>query len=241
MTGTLINAGAIVLGGVIGLTVARNISERTQHKLKLFLGLFTIYAGMSTTWGTLSGSFGRGLKVLGIACLALILGNILGKLLHIQKSLNKLGRYARDRWTAGTSSPDSKNSGAEGFVTCTLLFCVGPMAIIGPLQDALNNSLKVLAIKSAMDGVSTIAFSKTFGAGVMLAALPVLAYQGTITLGARLLRPLLERQELLDPLNATGGLLILCTSVLILDLAKPPLGDYLPALVVAPVLAYFWM
>jgi uncharacterized membrane protein YqgA involved in biofilm formation len=114
------------------------------------------------------------------------------------------------------------------------------MAIIGSLEDGLTGQFKVLAIKSAMDGLATLAFVKPFGIGPIFAAIPVLAYQGTITLGAKSLQPFLADQVLLDSVNATGGLLILCISVVLLELQKVPLADYLPALVVAPVLTWIF-
>ena len=239
MIGTFINAGAIVAGGVAGLALGKNISDKTQFRIKLILGVAVIYLGFSTIWKALSTfSFLSVLKIIGIALLAIVLGNVIGKLLRIQKALNKAGQYARERW----SGADSQNQKfGEGFMTCTILFCVGPMAIIGAIQDALNNDIKLLAAKSVIDGLASMAFVKTFGWGVILSAIPVLAYQGTITLGAELVEPMLRQPGMLAALNVTGGLLILCTSLIILEVAKVPLGDYLPALVVAPLLAYWWM
>jgi uncharacterized protein len=238
MTGTILNVGAIVLGGTLGLSLGRGLSEKAQLRIKLGLGLFTIWVGFSTTWDAIGGSFGRVVKQILIVCLALVLGNALGKLLKIQKRLNRLGEYARQQWQ---KSHQGSTRFAEGFVTASLLFCVGPMAIIGALQDALNDNYRILGIKSVMDGLATMAFVKTFGWGVILSAVPVLAYQGTITLGAEFLRPYFEQRAMLDALNATGGLLIVCASVMILDIAKVPLADYLPALIVAPLLAWWWM
>lgn len=238
MTGTLINVGAILTGGILGLFLGKDLSEKTQFRIKMALGAFTIYLGFKTTWVSINGSFGQVLKQIVIVLLALILGNVIGKLLLIQKGLNRLGAYAREQWE---HSQNRQSRFGEGFVTCSLLFCIGPMAIIGSLQDALANNIKILAIKSAMDGLATMAFVKTFGWGVILAAIPVLAYQGTITLGAEFLEPYLRNKDVLDSINATGGLLIVCTSVLILDFAKVPLADYLPSLIVAPLLTYWWM
>jgi hypothetical protein len=130
---------------------------------------------------------------------------------------------------------------SEGFVTCTLLFCVGPMAIVGSLQDGLNGNFRVLALKSVMDGLAAFAFAKTFGPGVILSAVPVLAYQGAITLAATAVKPFLdEHPEMESALNAAGGLLVVCISVVILELRKVPLANYLPTLVVAPLLAWWW-
>jgi len=238
MIGTILNTAAILLGGTVGLTVARDISPKNQIRLKFVLGAFIIYAGFSTTWSALSGSFGRVLKLLGIVSLALVLGNILGKLLRLQKSVNYLGQYAKERLVKSSTAGENRIS--EGFITCTLLFCVGPMAILGALQDGLTGSFRTLAIKSVLDGLSTMAFAKTFGWGVLLSALPVLAYQGTITLAATAIQPLLENKDVLDSINATGGLLVAFIALIVLDVKKVPLADYLPSLIVAPLLAAWW-
>jgi uncharacterized membrane protein YqgA involved in biofilm formation len=238
MTGTIINVGAILLGGAVGLSVGKDLSSKTQFRLKTFLGVFTIYAAFTMIWGAVNGTFGHILKQLAIAFLALILGNMMGKLLHIQAALNKLGEYAKER--IGAAQADGTNKFSEGFVTCAILFCVGPMAILGSLQDGLNGNFRLLAIKSAMDGLATLAFVKTFGPGPMLAAVPVLAYQGTITLLAQRLEPYVRQSIYLDSVNATGGLIMLCIAVVILGIQKAPLADYLPALAIAPLLTWIW-
>ncbi|MBI2950188.1 MAG: DUF554 domain-containing protein [Verrucomicrobia bacterium] len=238
MIGTILNAAAILVGGVAGLALAKEISSANQSRLKVALGVFVVYAGLSATWSGLNGSIGQIVKQIGIVLLSLILGNLLGKLLRIQKSLNSLGQYARDRFTK--VRPTDPNRLSEGFVTCSLLFCVGPMAILGALQDGLSGDFKTLAIKSVMDGLATMAFAKTFGWGVILSLIPVVSYQGTLTLAARALQPMLRDQVLLDSINATGGLLVCCLALIILDLKKVRVADYLPSLAFAPLLTWVW-
>lgn len=239
MIGTLLNAAAIVTGGAVGLTVGREISPLNQQRLKIALGVLTVYAGLSLTWTSVSGPFLSVIKQLMIVILAMMLGNFTGKLLGLQKALNHLGQYAKNQFAKVAAHSDHHRF-SEGFVTCSLLFCVGPMAILGAVEDGLTGKFKTLAIKSVMDGLATMAFVKTFGWGVLLAALPVLAYQGTITLGASFLQPLLEHQDLLDSINATGGLLIFSISLIILELKKVALADYLPSLIYAPLLTWIW-
>ncbi|MBM3838074.1 MAG: DUF554 domain-containing protein [Verrucomicrobia bacterium] len=238
MIGTILNGAAILVGGVAGLAVAREISAANQSRLKVALGVFVVYAGLSATWSGLNGTFGQIAKQIGIALLSLILGNLLGKLLRIQKSLNSLGQYARERFTK--ARPTDPNRLSEGFVTCSLLFCVGPMAILGAVQDGLTGDFKTLAIKSVMDGLATMAFSKTFGWGVILSLIPVVSYQGTLTLAAKAVQPVLRDQALLDSINATGGLLVCCLALIVLDLKKVRVADYLPSLAFAPLLTWFW-
>ena len=240
MIGTIINGAAILAGGALGLAVGKELSHQTQTRIKIGLGVFIVYVGLSTTWKAVNGSFGQILGQLGLIMLALVLGNVIGKLLRLQKRLNELAQFAKTRWENSPAAADgaSRQSVSDGFLTCTLLFCVGPMAILGALQDGSTGNYKILAIKSVMDGLATMAFSKTFGWGVMLSAIPVVAYQGSWTLAARLLAVSDFYPPALDAMNATGGLLICTISLVVLELKKVPLADYLPSLAVAPLLAW---
>jgi len=238
MIGTIINVCAIATGGIVGLAAAKGISPKVEYRLKLILGIVTIYVGMKTTWSAINGPFGSVVKQIVIVMAALVIGNVIGKVLRLQKGINRLGEYAKNVFTK--HDPEKPKRFGEGFVTCTILFCVGPMAIMGALEDGLTGKIQTLAVKSAMDGLATMAFVKTFGIGPIFAAIPVLAYQGTVTLGAEALKPLLIDHMLLDSISATGGLLILCISVVILDIQKVPLADYLPSLIVAPVLTWLF-
>jgi uncharacterized protein len=238
MLGTFLNVAAILIGGILGLTVAKNLSAANQSFIRIGLGCFTVFVGLRTTWTALPSSFGAVLRQFVIVLVALVIGNIIGKLAGLQKTLNRLGQYAKDRFTK--ASPTGPNRVGEGFVTCSLLFCVGPMAVLGALQDGLTGRIETLAIKSAMDGLATMAFAKTFGWGVMLASIPVLLYQGTITIAAHAIQPLIANQAVLDSISATGGLLICCISLVILELKKVPLADYLPSLAIAPLLTWVW-
>ena len=114
------------------------------------------------------------------------------------------------------------------------------MAILGSLQDGLDGNWRTLGVKALMDGLATMALVSTLGWGVILAAVPVVAYQGTITLCARLLAPVLEKQALMDSVNATGGMLVFCLALIILDIRKVAVADYLPSLVIAPLLTLWW-
>jgi uncharacterized membrane protein YqgA involved in biofilm formation len=237
MIGTLLNAAAIVFGGVVGLTVSRQLSTANQAALKILLGAFTVYVGLSMSWRGLNGSFGQVLKQLAIVLLALMLGNLTGKLLRIQRRLNRLGQYARNKLA---ERPDRARSFNDGFITCSLLYCVGPIAVLGAFFEGLTGDYKTLVVKSVMDGLATMAFVTTFGWSAILSAIPVVAYQGTISLIAKLLFPFLEKHALIGAFNATGGLLVFCIALIILELKKIELADYLPSLAYAPVLAWLW-
>jgi uncharacterized protein len=238
MIGTLLNVAAILLGGAIGLTTTKELSAVTQSRLKVLLGVFTVYAGLSMAWDGFSGSFWHRGAQLSLAVFAMMLGKLTGRLLHLQRGINKLGRIAQRKFTAAKSGSASRFG--EGFITCTLLFCVGPMAILGSLQDGLLGSFRTLAVKSVLDGLATLAFSKVFGWGVVLASIPVLAYQGSITLGAHLLEPYLRDPRLMESISLTGGLLVFSIALIILELKKVALADYLPSLVLAPLFTWWW-
>ncbi|HYE32864.1 MAG TPA: DUF554 domain-containing protein [Methylomirabilota bacterium] len=236
VTGTIINVAAIVTGGIVGRLLTKDLSHKKQTYLKTFLGFFVLYVGITTTWKAINGSFSQAALQVAIMFLALIIGNLIGRGLKLQQGMNKLGKMAQDAFQRADTADARKFS--EGLVTCTLLFCVGPMAFIGALQDGLSGNYRLLAVKAVMDGLATLAFVKTLGWGPVFAAIPVLAYQGTVTLAASGLQPYFTNTALLDSINAVGGLLIICISTMIWDVAKPRLADYLPSLAVAPLLTW---
>lgn len=239
MIGTLLNAAAILVGGTVGLTTTKDLSPVNQSRLKILLAVFTVYAGLSMALNGFTGSFLHRVAQFFIALVALMAGNLTGKLLRVQKGLNKLGQFAQ-RSFSNAKSQTGRNRVGEGFITCTLLFCVGPMAILGALQDGLMGNIRTLAIKSVLDGLATMAFSKVFGWGVLLSAVPVLAYQGAITLLANLVEPYLREPGMLESIGLTGGLLVFTIALIILELKKVALGDYLPSLIYAPLFTWCW-
>jgi uncharacterized membrane protein YqgA involved in biofilm formation len=234
--GTILNATAIVAGGVLGSAVTRQISVENQRRIKILLGAFTVYVGLSMAVTSFGGSFWQIAKQFGIVLLSLMLGKLTGRLLRLQQSLNLLGQYAKRQFSEAQTGTEHRIS--EGFVTCTVLYCIGPMAVLGPLQDGLKGDIRILLIKSVMDGLATMAFVQSFGWGVILSAVPVFAYQGTITLCAKVLKPYIENQALMDPLYATGGLILFSVALVILELKKVELADYLPSLLYAPLLGW---
>jgi len=238
VTGTILNGAAIILGGVIGLTIRKQLSERRQLNIKLLLTVLVIIVGLRMTWTSLGGGFWPIMKQIGIMILSMMLGHLVGKLLRIQKGVNWLGQYAAKR--LGNADPAKPNRISEGFIAATLLFCVGPMAILGALQDGMDGRWQTLGVKALMDGLATMALVSTMGWGVVLAALPVVAYQGTITLSAKWIGPWLQQHALMDSVNAVGGMLVFCLALIILEVRKVQVADYLPALAIAPLLTWWW-
>lgn len=238
MVGTILNAAAILIGGIIGLWVKTDISSARQHLLKKLLGVMTVYVGLSMVWAGLNGSLRQIIRQLIVVIVALMLGKLTGHWLRLQRTMNRWGQYARRLFDQAKS--ERKPNASDGFITCSLLFCLGPLAILGSLQDGLLGSPRTLVIKSVMDGLAAMAFARNFGWGVLLSAIPVFTYQGTLTLIARLLEPYLEGKSLVDPIEATVGLLVFSVALVILGLKRVELADYLPSLVYAPLLALAW-
>ncbi len=238
--GTILNVAAIVLGGLAGLFIKKQPSAATQSFFKVALGAATVYFGLRLTWFGINGSFGQVLKQVGIVLLSLCLGNLLGKLLRLQKASNRIGQLTRDRMARATpANPQRFN---DGFVVCSLLFCAAPLGILGAIHNGLlPDYFFPLAIKAMMDGLAMISFAAMFGWGVLLSAVPVLIFQGTIVLlCAHSLAPFLLAHGLTDSVNATGGLLIFCISLLIFEIRKVPVTDYLPSLLFAPLFTWLF-
>lgn len=238
MTGSILNAIGIVVGGIVGLILARQFTNSTQIALRGLIGVMTVIVGLHLTWMGLNGNFFQVFKQVVIMILSLMLGRIIGRLLRIQRGLNGLGQYASRRFE--TARPDDPNRWSDGFTICALLFCAGPLGPIGAVQDGLTGDWQPLAIKMVMDGLAAMGFVGIFGWGVLLSALPVLVYQGTITLLVHRLEPVLQQHALLDSVSAVGGMLVFCVALIVMELKKVELADYLPSLVLAPLITWLW-
>jgi uncharacterized protein len=237
VTGAILNATAILVGGIMGSSTRLQPSPTNQIVWKVLLGLFAMYAGLSATWQSLHGPLLNVLKQLGLVLVAMMLGNFTGKCLRFQKGFNHLGRYARQLMEP--PSPDRRPDFNSGFVACVILYCVSPIAIVGALLDGLAGDWKTLAIKSIMDGLAVMAFVRMMGAGVLLVVVPLVAWLGTITLAAQWISPWLQQEALLDPIRATSGMLVFSIALVILDVKRIELANYLPSLLFAPLLAWW--
>ena len=237
MIGTALNVAGILVGGVAGLVRRKPLSPANESFFKVALGVFTVFYGLRLTWLSVNGTFLQILRQLVIAVLALMLGKLTGQLLRLQKMSNRVGRQARERIAA--RKPGDPGQLSAGFKTCAALFCAAPLAILGSVQDGLSGYYYPLAVKAVMDGLATLGFVLLFRWSVMLAALPVLVFQGTLTLMcAQFLKPFLEAQGLVDSVNAAGGLIVFSVALVILELKKIELADYLPSLIFAPLITW---
>ena len=223
MTGTLINVGAILAGTLIGVAVGSRLPETFHKRVLAGLGLVTLVIGvdLALAWRDTSP-----LYVLG----AVLLGGLAGEALDIERRLQSLGDWIQERASRRDGSPVS-----EAFFTASLLFCVGPLTVVGSIQDGLTGDYEALATKALLDGFAAIALSATLGWGVGLAAVTVLLLQGGLSLGAGAFEDVLTGEPL-DALTSAGGVLIIGISLKLLDLTDVKVGNFLPALVFAPVL-----
>lgn len=232
--GTVTNVIAVVVGSLVGLALGHRIPERVKELTTTVLGLITLVIGglsvASVTSQHLTDAVGEAAPVLIVLGAALI-GSLLGTWWRIEERLKGLADAIRRRFVRG----DENNSFVDGFVTATLLFCIGPLAILGSLSDGLGLGADQLLVKSTMDGFAAVAFSSTFGPGVILAAMPVAIYQGTLTVIGYLAGGFLPMAHI-DALTATGGVILLALGIRLLRIKPIPVGDLLPALVMAPVL-----
>lgn len=239
MLGTWINAGAILLGGLLGLAGRGQAAPRTQVALKGILGVLLVFTGLGVSWsGLASGGVGRFGQHLLIAIVAMTLGKLTGQRLRLQAGVNRLGRHAGEILAGadGTRRP----TWSQGFLACTILYCLAPLAFYGAVLDGVNGHWQTLALKAAMDGLAGMAFAGTFGWSALAAVVPVVALQGSLTLAVRSLAPHVLSPAMTDCLLATSGLLVFCVALLVLEIRKIELADYLPSLVWAPFLAWVW-
>jgi uncharacterized membrane protein YqgA involved in biofilm formation len=230
MVGTLINVGTVLAGTAIGTTVGPRLPERVQQRVLAGLGLITLVLGvdLALAWGGEDTTTSTPLFVLG----GILLGGIAGEAIGIERRLEALG----DRVQGRLAKDGGHSTVSEGFVTASLLFCVGSLAVIGSIQDGLTGDYQTLATKAVLDGFAAIALAATLGWGVALSAGSVLAVQGTITLGATLFEDVLVG-ETLAVLTSAGGILVVGIALKLLGVVDVKVGNFLPALVIAPLLA----
>jgi len=239
MFGTVLNLVGIVLGGLAGLWLPRPLTGRQQSWLKVALGVWLTWSGLSLTWKSLHGGFWLLCKQLLIVVLAMIIGRVCGLQLGLQKVSNQAGQFARARLEAAGASA-SRDRFHDGFLTATALFCVAPLTWLGAWQDGLNHNFQPLLLKGLMDGLATMSFIGQFGWSPLLAVLPLAAVQGGLSLSGARLEPFLSAHGLLDSVNATSGFLIFSVALIALGLRRVDLNNYLPALLFAPLLTWLW-
>ncbi len=226
MSGTLINVALILVGSALGLLIGGRLPERLRATLMAGMGLFTLGLGLQQFLKTANPI---------LVLVSIVLGTLLGEALRIEDRLEGLGgwleaRLVRNREAAGSQF-------VRGFLTASLLYCVGPMAILGSIQDGLGGDIRLLVTKGVMDGIASLTLASTLGVGVMLSALPVLVYQGGLTFLAGWAHASLT-MAMIAELSAAGGVMMMGIAINLLELRRVRVANMLPALVIAPLLVW---
>ena len=230
MTGTLINVAAILLGGAVGVRLGSRLPPKIQETVMNGLGMMVIVLGLSMALQS---------RNLLIVMGSVLLGGIAGEIIRLEDGLEKVGQWLERRF----GRPDDAAQGrsvTRAFVTTSLLFCVGPLAVIGSILDGLTGNYQPLAMKSTLDGFASLAFGASLGPGVLFSALPILVYQGGLSLAARYfgagLAGITANTPAVVEMSATGGVLIMGIGLILLDLRRVRVGNFLPALAFAPLI-----
>lgn len=232
MTGTLINIATVIVGSVLGLLFGSKLPERIRETVIAGLGLFTFAVGIRLFIDS-TGVEGENLLV---PLISLLVGGILGEWWRVEERLRDIGARLEARFGGGGGVDRTENRFVRGFLSASLLFCVGPMTIIGSIQDGLTGNYELLAIKSVLDGFASVALASTLGIGVLFSVLVVLTYQGGISLLAAQAQSFFT-EVMLAEMTAVGGILLLSLAIgTLLEIRPIRSGNLLPALIVAPLL-----
>jgi len=224
--GTLINTGTVLFGGVLGLVVGQRIPDRIRILVVQVIGLVTLCIGISDVIKTHNMVF---------PLFGMVLGGIIGEALRIEDRLVVVGEFFKKKFSSG----DTDNRFVTGFVTASLLFCVGPLTILGAIQDATGKTPQLYIIKASLDGFMTVIFSALYGVGAIFSAVSVFVVQGTLTLFGTRLDMLLD-DRMRTELFAAGGIAVMAIGLNLLEIKKIRLGSLLPGLLVTPILVWLF-
>lgn len=236
--GTFLNVLTIVVGTAAGALIGNRLSEKTSRVVTDGLGLVVLVLGGLNVISLLDAEFvaavGPGIPLL-IVIGAILMGGIIGSALRIEQRLENFGALLQKRF-AGKGSKDAKEKFITGFVNASLVFTIGPLAILGSLSDGLGQGIEQLATKSILDGFASLAFAASLGWGVALSAIPVGLWQGLLTALAFAVGSVVSA-PIISALTATGGVLLLGVGLRLLQVRTVAVGNMLPALVVAPLIS----
>jgi uncharacterized membrane protein YqgA involved in biofilm formation len=239
MTGAFLNALGILLGSLYGLAARKLPALRTEVFFRSALGAFTVFFGLRLVWLSLNGTFLACAKQFFLAALAVVIGNWIGKILRLQKISNRLGRHAANIIASAQKNPPA--NAFDGLNACALLFCAAPLGLLGAVTDGLSGYFFPLAVKAAMDGFAMVSFVKMFRWPCALAAIPVFIFFTAITTVVQIYAaPFLNTHHSTDSVQAAAGLIICAVALVIFEVRRVELNSYLPALLVAPLLAHWF-
>lgn len=235
--GTILNVVTIVLGAALGVLIGNRLNEKLSRLLTDAMGLVVLVIGAMNLMALWNQDFVLAVTSAGtllVVLAALIVGGITGSLLKIEERLEEFGGWLQKK-TTGKNQSQSKEKFIEGFVNASLLFTIGPMAVLGALSDGLGQGIETLALKSTLDGITAIAFAAALGWGVAFSAIPVGVWQGLLTVVAAFAGALLPG-AVVASITATGGILLLATGLRVLQIKMISVASLLPALVAAPLI-----
>lgn len=221
MLGTLVNTGSIILGSSIGLLIKGGLPERYRHSVMQALGLFVIVVGIMGAIETADAT---------LVLICLVIGTVIGEAIDIDKRLDNFGNKLKNK----LAKDDNNSNFAQGFITGSLVFCVGAMAIVGALNAEIQGDNSVLYTKAVLDGISAILFTSVYGISVMLAGITVLIYQGVLTLLGGVIAPFLSTAAITE-MSAVGGVLILGLGISIMEIKNVKVANMLPAVFLPPL------
>ena len=224
--GTLINTATVLVGGLVGLVIGDRIPARIQTIVVQVIGLVTLGLGLSDVLKTHNMVF---------PLVGMVLGGIVGELLDIERRLEGIGEIIRRRFAGKQEAGRFVN----GFVTATLLFCIGPLTILGAMQDASGETPQLYIIKGTLDGFMNVVFGAIYGVGAVFSALSIFVVQGSLTLGGSALDNLLNDRMRIELFSA-GGFAVMAIGLNLLEIKKIRLGSLLPGLVITPVLVWLF-
>jgi len=228
MTGTFLNTAAILIGGLLGLRFGKLLKDNSREMIVIGLGLFTIALSVGMFLES-----NNSLIVLG----GILIGGILGESLKIEDRINSMGERLESKFKAMNSS-GGRGDFVRGFMTSSVLFCTGPMAVLGAIQDGLTGDFQLLAIKSVMDGFAAFALASTLGPGVLFSSLMVFLYQGIFSLLAFQLQGVMTG-DMIAELTATGGIILIGLAISsLLEIKQIRAGNFLPGLVISPLIVF---
>lgn len=223
--GTIINVATVVAGSAVGLLIGKRIPEAMRETVVQVVGLVTIAIGVKDAIGTHNMVF---------PLVGMVIGAIIGELLRVEDRLEKIGHVLKRRF-AKTDESGEEHGFVRGFVTASLLYCVGPLTILGAIQDASGQTPQLYIIKGSLDGFISVIFAAIYGVGVMFSAVSVFIVQGTLTALGTSIDSLLDDRMRLELFSA-GGLAVVAIGINLLEIKKIRLGSLLPGLVVTPIL-----